>query len=373
MSTQKPLILCDLCGNFTLIGTKSGQLKNVMASITQTKNGTWRARVRRTGGRASSETFRTKVQAAAWAAQEESDIHRRIQHDYRAADKMLVRDLLTRYERDVAAAMKSAIVLRYHLARFVADLGHLRLSGLTPEVLTNWRDVRLRNVSPATVRRELQTLGSVMTWARKDLLIAIPENPVSAIRLPPPGKARDRRLEEGEEERLLEALGDHADLTHGEKRAGNYRVGTRNMWVKPVVQFAIETAMRLGEICGLRWEDVDMKARTAFLADTKNGENRTVPLSTRAVALLRELPRQESDARVFPVTTSAVKQAWRRATKRAGITNLRIHDQRHEATSRLAEKLPNLIELAAVTGHKDLRMLKRYYHPRAEDLARKIG
>lgn len=344
-----------------------------MASITQLKNGTWRARIRRAGGRPVSENFRTKVQALAWAANEESDVHKRLQRDYRAADRISVGELLDRYGREVAATMKSASVLKYHLARFINDLGHLRLSGLTPEELTRWRDERLRHVTPATVRRELQTLGSVMTWVRKDLLIAIPENPVSAIRLPPPGKARDRRHEEGEEARLLEALGDHAAATEGVKRAGNYRVGTRNPWVKPVVQFAIESAMRLSEICGLHWENVDMNARTAFLADTKNGESRMVPLSTRALSLLSGLPRTVGEPRVFPVTASAVKQAWRRATKRAGITNLRIHDQRHEATSRLAEKLPNLIELAAVTGHKDLRMLKRYYHPRAADLAKKLG
>jgi integrase len=79
------------------------------------------------------------------------------------------------------------------------------------------------------------------------------------------------------------------------------------------------------------------------------------------------------DGRVFPITANALKLAFERAVKRAGIEDLHFHDLRHEATSRLAEKLPNVIELAAVTGHKDLRMLKRYYHPRAEDLARKLG
>ncbi|EQD71400.1 phage integrase family protein [mine drainage metagenome] len=124
--------------------------------------------------------------------------------------------------------------------------------------------------------------------------------------------------------------------------------------------------------------NVDLKARTAYLSDTKNGESRTVPLSSRAAALLEVLQRgAESkggiDGRVFPITAQAVKLAWMRACKRAGLEDLHFHDLRHEATSRLAEKLPNLIELAAVTGHKDLRMLKRYYHLRATDLAKKLG
>ncbi len=105
---------------------------------------------------------------------------------------------------------------------------------------------------------------------------------------------------------------------------------------------------------------------------TKNGEPRTVPLSSRAVAVLEALPRSV-DGRVFPTTAAALKKAWERAVARAGIEDLHFHDLRHEATSRLAERVPNVIELAAITEHKDLRMLKRYYHLRAEGLARKLG
>lgn len=345
-----------------------------MASITLTKSGTWRARVRLVNGRATSANFPTKAQAQAWAAKEENSVHHRIQRDFTVAERTTVSDLLERYENEVSSKMKSAAVMHYHLARFKDDLGYLRLSGLTPEVLNTWRDERLGSVTPATVRRELQTLGGVMTWARKDLLIAMPENPVSAIRLPPPAKARDRRLEGDEEARLMKALSDHAAPIKGAKRTGNYRVGTRNPWMKPLIQFAIETAARLGEMLGLLWVNVNLDAQTALLVDTKNGTSRTVPLSKRAVALLKNLPPGEADdPRVFQLSDNAVKLAWQRAVKRAGIENLRIHDQRHEATSRLAEKLPNVVELAAVTGHKDLRMLQRYCHPRAEDLAKKLG
>ena len=142
--------------------------------------------------------------------------------------------------------------------------------------------------------------------------------------------------------------------------------------MQPLVRFAIETAMRQGEMLSLRWEHVDLRTRTAHLEDTKNGEARTVPLSSRAAAVLEVLP-HSIDGRVFPISAQAVKRAWGRACRRAGIEGLHFHDLRHEATSRLAERLPNLIELAAVTGHKDPRMLKRYYHPRAADLAKKLG
>jgi len=104
---------------------------------------------------------------------------------------------------------------------------------------------------------------------------------------------------------------------------------------------------------------------------TKNGYARHVPLSLAATQVLKELPRS-IDGRVFPLTPNAVRQAWSRACLTAGLNDLHLHDLRHEATSRLAERL-NVLELAAITGHRDLRMLSRYTHPRAEALAVKIG
>lgn len=130
--------------------------------------------------------------------------------------------------------------------------------------------------------------------------------------------------------------------------------------------------MRRGELLSLRWEHVDLARHIAHLPTTKNGESRTVPLSSRAVAVLDALPRSV-DGRVFPITHDALKMAWNRTTARAGIENLHFHDPRHEATTRLAERVANVIEPAAITDHKDLRMLQRYYHPRPEDLARKLG
>ncbi|MHB8562414.1 MAG: site-specific integrase [Acidiferrobacteraceae bacterium] len=180
-------------------------------------------------------------------------------------------------------------------------------------------------------------------------------NPVELVRKPklPPG--RDRRLQEGEEQRLLAAVNDQG----------------RTPWMAPLVRMALETAMRMGELLTLRWERVDLIRKTAYLPETKNGSPRTVPLSPTAIALLKAMPRDLS-GRVFPLTQSAVEQAWQRATQRADIEGLRFHDLRHEATSRLFEKGFSLMEVAAITGHKTLQMLKRYTHLRAEDLAARL-
>ena len=341
-----------------------------MAAIEQLPSGLWRARVRRQGHPTQSKSFRLKLDAERWSAKIEGEQDRGTWRDTSTADKITLAALLADY---AGAVQHKASTMPYLLKRLSADLGRHSLAALTPAVLVAWRDQRLDCVAPGTVQRELSALGGALTWAIKDRLIAMPAgNPVSAIRRPQTGRARDRRLEPGEERRLLDALGDRAGEVTGAKRAGAYRVGTRNPWVRPLVQLAIETAMRQGELLALTWDNVDLKARTAHLEDTKNGEARTVPLSSRAVALLGALPRS-TDGRVFPVTAQAVKLAWKRACRRASIEGLHFHDLRHEATSRLAEKLPNLIELAAVTGHRDLRMLKRYYHPRATDLAKKLG
>jgi integrase len=130
--------------------------------------------------------------------------------------------------------------------------------------------------------------------------------------------------------------------------------------------------MRQGELVGLRWEHIDLTRQIAHLPDTKNGESRTVPLSSTAISVLRSLP--NGTCHVFPgLTTEAFKRAYIRAVRRAGIENLRFHDLRHEATTRLFEKGLNIMEVASITGHKDLRMLRRYTHLKAEDLAKKLG
>ncbi|MCK9367423.1 MAG: site-specific integrase [Metallibacterium scheffleri] len=343
-----------------------------MASIRELEPGKVLARVRIKGRPEVSKVFPDAHKAAAWAAAQEHSLRTGDFRDTRAAHRLLVRDLIDEYSRAIAPQLRSADTTALRLARFRRDLGMFTLETLTRARIAAWRDARLaEGAAAATVTRELGILSSVISYARKDLGVEI-ENAAGLVRRPPATRGRDRRLEPGEEARLLEALGDRAGEVKGAKRAGAYRVGTRNPWLRPLVQFAIETAMRQGEMLALVWEHVDLEERTAHLEDTKNGEARTVPLSSRAVAVLEALPRSP-DGRVFPISAQAVKLAWGRACRRAGLEDLHFHDLRHEAASRLAEKLPNLIELAAVTGHKDLRMLKRYYHPRATDLAKKLG
>jgi integrase len=232
----------------------------------------------------------------------------------------------------------------------------IRMSALTSSQLAAYRDERLKVVSGATVNREFSVLSHAIDTARREWDVYLPTNPCTLVRRPPQGRPRDRRLQGDEEKRLLTACR-----------------GARNKWLAHFVALAIETGMRRSELLGLLWDNVDLERRTAFLPVTKNGESRGVPLSSRAVEVLRALP-SSTNGRVFgELTREALKQSFNRAARRAGITGLRVHDLRHEATSRFFEKGLNVMEVASVTGHKTLQMLKRYTHLSVTDLATRLG
>jgi integrase len=182
--------------------------------------------------------------------------------------------------------------------------------------------------------------------------------------MPKPGKPRQRRLEAGEEDALLAAC-----------------KASRAYYLHSFVVLAIETGMRSGELLAMRWEHLNFEKRTIFLPDTKNGSPRTVPLSTRALGAIHSLPRS-INGRLFSSGYHSIHNAFQLAVTKAQATQpdsvtllreLRFHDLRHEAVTRLFEKGLNPIEVAMVSGHKTLSMLQRYTHLRSEDLVAKLA
>jgi integrase len=230
------------------------------------------------------------------------------------------------------------------------------MAHLSAARIAAYRDERLQEVSSGTVIRELAYLSAIINHARREWGINV-LNPVQLVRKPQSPQARSRVLTDEEVSKLLQAL---------------EPTGRRSQWTKPIVQLALATAMRRGELLSLRWENIDLQGRTAFLPDTKNGDSRTVPLSSAAVRVLTASPRHISGV-VFPVKAYTLDAAFKRGVHRAGLEGVRFHDLRRTAITRMAEKLPNVIELAAVSGHKSLMVLKRYYRPTAAELAQKLG
>ncbi len=317
----------------------------------------WQARVRRKGYPDETKSFASRQDAEKWARFLETDIDKGQFVNITEAQRTTLGDLIARYLAEVTPTMKGAPEDTIRLKAIIRKpVSQWSMANLSAARIAAYRDERLKQVSAGTVIRELAYLSAIINHARREWGINVP-NPVQMVRKPQSPQARGRVLTEDEVANLLQAL---------------EPVGRRSHWTKPAVELALATAMRRGELLALRWENIDLQARTAFLPDTKNGDSRTVPLSSVAVQVLTALPRHISGV-VFPVKALTLDAAFRRALVRADLEDVRFHDLRRTAITRMAEKLPNVIELAAVSGHKSLMVLKRYYHPKPQDLALKLG
>ena len=322
------------------------------------RHGKWQARVQRKGQQPVSKSFQSKQDAEKWARQLESEIDKGSYTNLVLAERTTFGEVIERYIKEVIIKCRGQLEHTYRLKALARHpIALLRMTALTPIKVAEYRDERLKTLAPASVIHELAYFSAIINHARREWGISI-VNPIPLVKKPPATQGRNRILSEDELSRLYAAL--------------TPRVKNANHWMLPLVKFALETAMRRGEILGLRWECVDLQKRIAFIPLTKNGESRTVPLSSGAIELLRTLP-IDLKGRVFPLTGRQVSAAMERARIKAKLDDWHFHDLRHMAITRLAEKLPNLIELSAVSGHKSLAMLKRYYHPNPELLAEKLG
>jgi integrase len=263
---------------------------------------------------------------------------------------------------------------------------------------------RLDEVAPATVDREIDALRSVFTVATKIWKYRLSENPMDAVRRPKYFNERDRRLKADEEVSLLSAAYEedalrsidlrveelvaqdrvaaaqlrtvYAKKSHMKEALRAARVQAEQDYVhirlfETAIQFQIMTAARRGEALALKWTDVDFDERSAFLAETKNGRPRSLPLRLQLVEMLKELPR-ESD-HVFGLSEDALRKGWSRIVKRARIDDLHIHDLRHEGISKVAETSKfSLVDLQKFSGHRDMRMLLRYAHLCTKHMAHKL-
>jgi len=324
-----------------------------MATITKRGDGQWQAKVRRKGFLDTSKTLPTKAKAERWARSIESEMDHGSYVSRAEAESTTLNDALDRYLSEITPAKKGAKQEADRIKAWKRRSVAVRyLASLRSVDFATHRDERLaEGLSPVTVRNELIIISHLFNICRKEWGMESLINPIQNIRLPKLPSGRDRRLQGDEEDRLLLA----ADAS-----------------MQQMIVLAIETGMRMGEILGAHWDNIDLKRSTLVLIDTKNGESRAVPLSIRAKAAISSLPRHIA-GQLFPgLNSSAVSHRFSTLCKRTEIEDLRFHDLRHEATSRLFEKGLDMMEVASITGHKTLHMLKRYTHLKAEDLAKKL-
>ena len=237
---------------------------------------------------------------------------------------------LGKAKRTKLADMSMYLVQPHHVEEFMAEIG-----------------------GSSNNQRKYVSLISHLFKVAKTVWKKEVDNPVTGkIVLPSNGRPRKRRLVGDEGTKLLKHL-------TGEAAA--------------LFSIALETGMRRGELLKLQWKNINYKTQTAHLIDTKNGEDRYVPLSTAAIRSLKSLPKGVGSAPVFKITPSVLRREWEEARLAAGVQDLRWHDLRHEGTSRLFEKGLNVLEASSVTGHKTLSMLQAYTHLNPSDIAKKLG
>jgi integrase len=352
-----------------------------VATITKTESGKWKGIIRKSGWPTIVKTFRLKKDAEDWARRTEDEMVRGVFVQRAPSERMTVDAALKRYLKEVTPTKRplSQASDECRAKPLALHLGKYSLATLTPEIIAQYRDMRLsgddrkdvRGVAQPraknTVRLDLALLGHMFSVAIKEWGIGLAYNPVLSIRRPAPGPGRNRRLAQGEEARLLEAVDAHS-----------------NPMLRWIVRIALETGMRSSEIVSLRRGQIDLERRVVRLLETKNTLPRTVPLTLNATELFREALSNP----IRPIDTDLIffgepgrdgkrrpynfNKIWLQLKEKIGLKDLRFHDLRHEAVSRFVEGGLSDQEVSEISGHKSMQMLKRYTHLRAEDLVSKL-
>jgi integrase len=286
------------------------------------------------------------------------------------AERMTVDAAVRRYLAEVTITKKQSTQSGEQLKvkPLLGYFGKYSLAAVTPDIVATYRDQRLAaGLKNNTVRLELALLSHLFNVAMREWGLGLVYNPVASIRKPRPGEGRNRRLTRDEEKLIIETATRHSNPMFG--------------WI---VRLALATSMRSGEIVSLTRSQVDLNRRVVRLYDTKNDSSRTVPLSLEATEVLREALAHP----IRPIDTELVffgepgrhgkrrpydfNKQWTLLKKELGLKDLHFHDLRHEAVSRFVEVGLSDQEVAAISGHKSMQMLKRYTHLRAEDLVSKL-
>ena len=324
-----------------------------MAAIRQRSNLSWQAVVRRTGFPKQHKVFKKKQDAILWARQIEHEIDQGNRVDFKRAEQVTIRDIVNHYlTQESTRINRSYKREKSRLMLLLKHFGDHSVAQITPTRIALFRDIRLsQGLSPATVVKDINTLSKVLKMAQTGWGIYLANNPILSVNKPKVVGHRVRRLSRQEENILTQKT-------------------TFNM--QAVIIFAIETGMRLGEILSLQWTQIQNDM--AVLNQTKNNEIRYVPFSKKVKKLLTIIKKNKDDLRVFYFwkSVSGFESSWQKFKRKEGLVDLRFHDLRHEAISRMFEKGLNHMEVSAISGHKSLHVLRKYTHYNHQYLKHKL-
>ncbi len=311
-------------------------------------------------GKRSSATRDTARECEQWAAQKLLEAKaNKLAEDNGIKQHYPFKTLFYKYYEEVGKKLRGSIYVKEQLKPFEEKFGALAemsIHDITPKHLTTWRNKRATEVGANTLLREMALYSSVFSYAVKELFL-LDVNPWTNVKKPVKPKARHRRIRDNEIQLILESL--------------NYSEGQiptlPEHYVAWAFLFALETAMRRGEILGIQMTDIF--DRHVHLPKTKNGDSRNVPLTKKALALLDLIDHDGS--KLIPQSENAFRLMWERRKAKVGLEDIHFHDARHEAITRFVnnQKLPVEV-LAKVTGHKNIKMLvNTYYNPDVNDIA----
>ena len=325
-----------------------------MATIRKRKN-KWEVQIRVRGCKNICKTFLYREHAFKWARETEIKVEKGIYQELRELHLIKFKDLVNRYLIEISPKKKSYPKEKYTIGQLLRDpIVNLSITALTTYKLIEYRNRRLKKVSAPTVNREISLISSVLTKAQELWSVNLSVNPARNLKRLKENKGRSKRLTSLEFIQLLNACNQ-----------------SKCIWLKSLFSLAIETGMRRGELLSLTRDMINLNKRIIFLKDTKNGLARTVPLSEKAIHEIKSLP-ISFNRKIFPISVSSFRFYWKQAKNKANISDFRFHDCRHEAISRFFEKGLSIPEVALISGHKDVRMLFRYTHLKAEDILEKL-
>lgn len=321
-----------------------------MASFRK-RYGKWQARIQRQGLPSITQSFHDYNLAQKWARKVEREIDLGVINI--KPKKTVFKKCLIRYEHDILPLKKNSRADRYRLFKILQyPISQLYIEDIKSKDIASFRDkLILEGKAANTVRLYLAIVSHVFTIAKTEWGYAIESNPALRVRRPKLPASSSLRVTDRDIDLIL--------------------YHTQSISLPWAVKLALHTGMRLSEIMTLQWQQVDLNQKLIRLLETKNGERRIVPLSQKAVDVLMLIPR--SNLNIFGIHAHAISASFRKACKRANINGISFHSLRHEAISRFFEMGLNPMEVAAISGHKSMQVLKHYTHIKPEYLVEKIN
>lgn len=339
-------------------------MATITPRVSQDGSKSYQVRIRLKGQPKTSATFSMLTDARLWAQKTETKIREGRYFKPREAKKRSVADLVDRYLTDVLPSKKDTIAPRRQLEWWKSQIGYMMLADVSPAVITEARDTLLREPtdwskakrkgttprSPATVNRYMAAISHAFSVAVREWQW-MESNPLAQVSKSKESRGRVRYLKDEERTRLLETC----------------QASTQPL-LYPAVVLSLATGARQGEIMSLQWKDIDLNRGVIVLHETKNNERRSVPLAGHALDTIKELRANHPTIFhwVFPGrggrNSIDLRGPFLNALKEAKIEDFRWHDLRHCTASYLAMNGATLPEIAAVLGHRQLDMVRRYAH-----------